>query len=90
MKTTFLAVAAIAVMSLAACGDGVYALTDAEQTTTELGARSYAERDGGTYTSCSGTDSDGDKYVTCSTKTAAGETVEILCGYTSRGCKLKK
>ena len=77
----------LGLLALAACG-GAYALTDAEQTNAELGARSYAERVEGAYVSCSGSDSDGDGYVSCDVRTDGG-VVGIACAYETRGCKAK-
>lgn len=77
---------------LIACG--AYQLDDQERMITELGAQDYAGRSGGKFVSCSGQDSDGDNYVTCTIQTATqgntpGSEQELLCSYSSRGCKRK-
>lgn len=84
---------AAACLALAACGP--YNLTPDEQGRSELGARDFSERSGGSFISCSGQDSDKDGYVTCSVnvKNGSGQIVEtdLLCAYsgTARGCKRK-
>ena len=78
---------AMTTLGLVACG-GAHALSDAEQTNAELGARSYAERVEGSFVSCSGQDSDRDGYVSCDVTGASGP-IAIACAYETRGCKTK-
>lgn len=95
MRNMFITLCAVGM--LAGCG-GPYALTDAEKTTAELGARDYADRDRARFVSCSGQDSDRDGYITCTIAHAgaaaadAGRNEDVLCSYKNgaRGCKRKK
>lgn len=81
----YLALAGLAL--LVACG--AYTLTTEEAMRTQLGARDYADREGGKFLSCSGQDSDGDKYVTCTVQDKSGADKALLCSYASQGCKPK-
>lgn len=74
---------------LAGCGDGSHDLTGPEKSVAEVGALKYFQASGNTFISCSGLDSNSDKYVTCTGKDKESKTVEIVCSYTSEGCKQK-